>query len=71
MFFVLHLSKSLNPLPEKYIIRDNAIKVLNPLEALSGGNAPLSLDLGNNLVSIIVQKCLMCRISVKKVYTSR
>ncbi|XP_056640187.1 nuclear RNA export factor 1-like isoform X2 [Diorhabda sublineata] len=34
MFFVLHLAKSLFPHPEVYLLQNNGIKILNPLESL-------------------------------------
>ncbi|KAJ8951754.1 hypothetical protein NQ318_012605 [Aromia moschata] len=47
MFFVLHLSK--NTLAERYILCNNLIKVINPLEAL-GGVKVNYIDLRDNLI---------------------
>ncbi|CAH1159357.1 unnamed protein product [Phaedon cochleariae] len=49
MFFVLHLSKNLVPIPEKFLMQDNRIKILNPLEAIGGHTMSVKmLDLRNN-----------------------
>ncbi|XP_023024075.2 nuclear RNA export factor 1 [Leptinotarsa decemlineata] len=51
MFFLLHLAKNLTPPPEKYLMNDNRIKILNPMEALSGIVKTVTcLDLRNNLI---------------------
>ncbi|KAJ8922836.1 hypothetical protein NQ315_007871 [Exocentrus adspersus] len=50
MFFVLHLSKNLSPMPERYILSSNAIKLLNPLESLRGIKGLTFFDLSNNLI---------------------
>lgn len=56
MFFVLHLTKSLVPLPENYIMSNNKIKLLNPLESISKLTSPVkSLDLRNNLLESFVR----------------
>ncbi|KAG5867428.1 hypothetical protein JTB14_037675 [Gonioctena quinquepunctata] len=52
MFFLLCLAKTLVPSPERYLMNDNRIKILNPLEGALSGNIEnvTCLDLRNNLL---------------------
>ncbi|XP_018573360.1 nuclear RNA export factor 1-like [Anoplophora glabripennis] len=52
MYFVLHLSKHLVPLPERFILSHNRIKLLNSLDAISGVKV-VYLDFSNNLIANI------------------
>ncbi|KAG5867426.1 hypothetical protein JTB14_037673 [Gonioctena quinquepunctata] len=69
MFFLLHLAKTLVPSPERYLMNDNRIKILNPLEALSGNIVNVTcLDLRNNLLDDLSRLQPLKLFKLKEVY---